>query len=77
MRNEDGTLVRNYQLSDSHYNPFSPIFATRDAKFIVITDIALLTVLGILIFVGMKCGWMNLLVWYGVPYFWVNHWVCE
>lgn len=73
--NKDGTLVRKYPLSGSHYSPYSPLYAPRDAKFILITDIALVVACSALFFLGQKYGWLNLLVWYGIPYLWVNHWL--
>ncbi|KAF8850300.1 oleate delta-12 desaturase [Acephala macrosclerotiorum] len=74
-RNKDGTLIRKYPLLGSHYNPRSPLYTPRDAKFILITDIALLVMLSVLYFLGQRYGWLNLLVWYGIPYLWVNHWL--
>lgn len=74
-RNKDGSLVRKYPLSGSHHNPYSPLYTPRDAKFIFITDIALLVAFSVLYFLGQKYGWLDLLVWYGIPYLWVNHWL--
>ena len=48
----------------------------RDAKFISITDIALLITLPVLSFIGQKYGWVNLAVWHGVPYFYVVYVPC-
>lgn len=74
-RNEDGTLVREYGFRGSHYNPYSSLYNPRDAKFILITDIALLAVCAALTWLGNTHGWTNLAVWYGLPYLWVNHWL--
>jgi omega-6 fatty acid desaturase (delta-12 desaturase) len=74
-RKTDGTLVRTYPLSCSHYWPFSPIYEPRDVKFILITDIALMVSLSVLYSIGNTYGWWNLAVWYGVPYLWTNHWL--
>lgn len=59
----------------NHFNPSSPLYEAKDAKLIVLSDIGLAIVGSILYLVGSKFGWMNLLVWYGIPYLWVNHWL--
>ncbi|KAH6677109.1 oleate delta-12 desaturase [Halenospora varia] len=61
-RYEDGTLVKKYSVKAGHYNPFSPLYSTRDAKFIIITDIALFAVCSILYCLGQTYGWANLAV---------------
>ncbi|KAK0391580.1 hypothetical protein NLU13_1080 [Sarocladium strictum] len=59
----------------NHFNPSSPIFDNKQAKYIVISDIGLLITLGALYYAGNKFGWANLTVWYIIPYLWVNHWL--
>ncbi|OQD70221.1 hypothetical protein PENDEC_c025G02923 [Penicillium decumbens] len=59
----------------NHFSPASPLYEAKDAKLIALSDLGLfLTGLG-LYFIGSKYGWLNLLVWYGIPYLWVNHWL--
>lgn len=59
----------------NHFDPRSPLYEARDAKLIVLSDLGLfLTGCG-LYYVGSNFGWLNLLVWYGIPYLWVNHWL--
>lgn len=75
-RNDDGTIARKHALfTTGHYDPHSPLYTERDAKFILITDIALLVSCSVLFSLGQKCGWINLSVYYGIPYLWVNHWL--
>ncbi|KKK20032.1 oleate delta-12 desaturase [Aspergillus ochraceoroseus] len=59
----------------NHFNPNSPLYEAKDAKLIILSDLGLAIVLSILYLIGSKYGWMNLLVWYGIPYVWVNHWL--
>jgi omega-6 fatty acid desaturase / acyl-lipid omega-6 desaturase (Delta-12 desaturase) len=59
----------------NHFNPSSPLYESKDAKLIVLSDLGLFIVGSILFTLGQKFGWMNLLVWYFVPYLWVNHWL--
>ncbi|CAN8099853.1 unnamed protein product [Discula destructiva] len=59
----------------SHFSPSSPLFEAKDAHLVVLSDIGIglaCTVLGYLI---NRCGWNNMLVWYFLPYLWVNHWL--
>ena len=59
----------------NHFNPNSPLFEAKDAKLIILSDIGLAITASILYLIGSQFGWMNLLVWYGIPYLWVNHWL--
>jgi omega-6 fatty acid desaturase / acyl-lipid omega-6 desaturase (Delta-12 desaturase) len=59
----------------NHFNPSSPLYESKDAKLILLSDLGLFIVGSILLTLGQKFGWMNLLVWYFVPYLWVNHWL--
>ncbi|RAH49379.1 oleate delta-12 desaturase odeA [Aspergillus brunneoviolaceus CBS 621.78] len=59
----------------NHFNPSSPLYEAKDAKLIFLSDLGLAITGTVLYLVGSKFGWMNLLVWYGVPYLWVNHWL--
>jgi omega-6 fatty acid desaturase (delta-12 desaturase) len=59
----------------NHFNPSSPLYEAKDAKLIVLSDIGLAITASVLYLIGSKYGWLNLLVWYGIPYLWVNHWL--
>ncbi|EER27935.1 Oleate hydroxylase fah12 [Coccidioides posadasii str. Silveira] len=59
----------------NHFNPSSPLYEAKDAKLIVLSDIGLLIMGSILYALGQRFGWTNLLVWYFIPYLWVNHWL--
>ncbi|KAI1918328.1 Oleate hydroxylase fah12 [Ophidiomyces ophidiicola] len=59
----------------NHFNPSSPLYEAKDAKLIVLSDIGLLIVGSVLYTLGNKFGWLNMLVWYFIPYLWVNHWL--
>ncbi|KAJ5588322.1 hypothetical protein N7537_011000 [Penicillium hordei] len=59
----------------NHFNPSSPLYEAKDAKLIALSDLGLLIVGTALYFIGTNFGWLNLLVWYGLPYLWVNHWL--
>lgn len=59
----------------NHFNPSSPLYEARDAKLIALSDLGLFITGSVLYYVGTTYGWLNLLVWYGIPYLWVNHWL--
>ena len=59
----------------NHFDPASPLYEAKDAKLIALSDLGLFLTGCVLYFVGSNYGWLNLLVWYGIPYLWVNHWL--
>ncbi|KAI0399753.1 fatty acid desaturase-domain-containing protein [Xylaria palmicola] len=59
----------------NHFNPSSPLYEAKDAKLILLSDIGLAITISALVYLGNRFGWSNLLVWYFIPYFWVNHWL--
>ena len=59
----------------NHFSPFSPLYEAKDAKLIVLSDLGLIIMGSVLYQIGQNFGWLNLLVWYGIPYLWVNHWL--
>ena len=59
----------------NHFNPSSPLYEAKDAKLIILSDLGLITMGSILYMLGNKFGWTNMLVWYFIPYLWVNHWL--
>ncbi|KAG6019566.1 Oleate hydroxylase fah12 [Claviceps sp. Clav32 group G5] len=61
--------------SVNHFDPRSPIFDARHAKYIVLSDIGLGLAIAALAYLGNRFGWANMAVWYFLPYLWVNHWL--
>jgi omega-6 fatty acid desaturase (delta-12 desaturase) len=59
----------------NHFDPRSPLFEAKDAKWIILSDIGIAIMGTILYSLGKSYGWKNLLVWYFLPYLWVNHWL--
>ncbi|KAL2824872.1 fatty acid desaturase-domain-containing protein, partial [Aspergillus cavernicola] len=59
----------------NHFDPSSPLYEAKDAKLILLSDIGLAITGSVLYLIGSKYGWLNLAVWYGIPYLWVNHWL--
>ncbi|KAI1819544.1 fatty acid desaturase-domain-containing protein [Xylaria intraflava] len=59
----------------NHFNPSSPLYEAKDAKLIALSDLGLGITISTLVYLGNTFGWSNLLVWYFIPYLWVNHWL--
>ncbi|KAK3112127.1 hypothetical protein LTR53_011912 [Teratosphaeriaceae sp. CCFEE 6253] len=70
-----GVGKKNGDFSVNHFSPSSPLYERKDEHLILLSDLGLLIVGSILFLVGHTYGFTNLLVWYIVPYFWVNHWL--
>ena len=59
----------------NHFDPNSPLYEAKDAHLILLSDLGLAITMGLLYLVYANYGLANLMVWYVVPYFWVNHWL--
>jgi omega-6 fatty acid desaturase (delta-12 desaturase) len=59
----------------NHFDPRSPLFESKDAKWIVLSDVGVCAALACLGALIRSYGLLNVAVWYGLPYLWVNHWL--
>jgi omega-6 fatty acid desaturase (delta-12 desaturase) len=59
----------------NHFNPASPLYERKDEHLIILSDIGLAIMGTVLYLAVQKFGLANVLVWYGLPYLWVNHWL--
>lgn len=59
----------------NHFIPSSPLYEKKDEHLILLSDLGLALTMAMLYLVARSYGWLNVLVWYGVPYLWVNHWI--
>ncbi|GAB1320883.1 Fatty acid desaturase domain-containing protein [Madurella fahalii] len=59
----------------SHFEPTSAVFRPSEALYIALSDLGLAIVGGILYFASTVVGWKTVFLLYGVPYFWVHHWL--
>jgi omega-6 fatty acid desaturase (delta-12 desaturase) len=59
----------------NHFTTSSPLYEKKDEHLILLSDLGLAIVGSVLYFLGSKYGWTNMLVWYFIPYLWVNHWL--
>lgn len=70
-----GAGKKNGNGSVNHFMPSSPLYEKKDEHLILLSDLGLLITASVLAWVGRTYGFTNLLVWYIVPYLWVNHWL--
>ncbi|KAH0564952.1 hypothetical protein GP486_001660 [Trichoglossum hirsutum] len=61
----------------NHFNPQSPLFEEKDANLVLLSDLGLAIMCYVLWCIGQAYGWENLLIWYFLPYLWVNNWLGE
>ena len=59
----------------NHFNPASPLFSRADYNKILLSDLGLLIAFAVLVMAARTWGWMTVVCYYVVPYFWVNHWL--
>jgi omega-6 fatty acid desaturase (delta-12 desaturase) len=59
----------------NHFNPASPLFSPAEYNKILLSDLGLILTSTALYFAAQTFGWMNIVAFYLVPYFWVNHWL--
>lgn len=59
----------------NHFSPKSPLFESKDAGLILLSDIGVGLTITVLVMLSKIYGFSNILVWYFLPYLWVNHWL--
>ncbi|KAL2182042.1 bifunctional D12/D15 fatty acid desaturase [Thermothelomyces heterothallicus CBS 202.75] len=59
----------------SHFEPTSAVFRPSEAVYVAITDVGLALVAALLYLASTVVGWKTVFLMYGVPYFWVHHWL--
>lgn len=70
-----GVGRKNGNGSVNHFWTSSPLYERKDEHLILLSDLGLFITGSVLFVLGQKFGWTNLLVWYFLPYLWVNHWL--
>lgn len=59
----------------NHFDPKSPLFGGNEEQLILLSDLGMAITLSVLGYLGFHYGFTNVLVWYWIPYLWVNHWL--
>ncbi len=61
--------------SVNHFNPASPLFSRTQYNKILLSDLGVALTFTALAFASKKWGFLTVLCYYVLPYFWVNHWL--
>lgn len=59
----------------NHFNPNAFIFEDNERFFVALSSVGVLGMLCLLSWCGVRFGFGNVIVWYGIPYLWVNAWL--
>jgi len=59
----------------NHFDPRSPLYESRDAKWILLSDVGIAVAMYFLYQAVQIWGLANVAIWYIGPYLWVNHWL--
>jgi omega-6 fatty acid desaturase (delta-12 desaturase) len=59
----------------SHFSPLGGLFMSSQWVHVVLSDLGIVATFYILASVGQRIGLENVLLFYAMPYVWVNHWI--
>lgn len=59
----------------NHFDPRSPLYDNKHAFSIILSDVGIALSALTQFYLGSTFGWSNTLVWFWVPWLWVNHWL--
>ncbi|OQD87721.1 hypothetical protein PENANT_c005G02314 [Penicillium antarcticum] len=59
----------------SHLYPLGNLFISSQKVKVVVSGLSIATMVHPLALVGQRIGWGNVLLFYFLPYVWVNHWI--
>jgi omega-6 fatty acid desaturase (delta-12 desaturase) len=65
------------QYSHFYFGEDSPFFKKEQLPLILLSDLGVLGMIAVLAVWGAVCGSWEVVVWWGVPWLWVNHWIGE
>ncbi|KAF3032466.1 linoleoyl-CoA desaturase activity protein [Didymella heteroderae] len=59
----------------SHLDPTAHVFTASEAPFVALSNVGLLLTMGALYMASRSVGVSTVLLAYGLPYLWMNHWI--
>ncbi|KAF2626056.1 hypothetical protein BU25DRAFT_449738 [Macroventuria anomochaeta] len=59
----------------SHLNPTAHVFTPSEAPFVALSNLGLAITMGALYLASKSVGGWTVLLAYGLPYLWMNHWI--
>jgi omega-6 fatty acid desaturase (delta-12 desaturase) len=66
---------QKYDRRANHFEPHSPLFRVSERPAVVQSVLGLLAMFGVLGYFASQYGFVNVALWYGAPYLWVNCWL--
>jgi omega-6 fatty acid desaturase (delta-12 desaturase) len=70
-------VIAWWKRSHFYFGGDGPNFRPIHCKEILISDLGIAVWGVVLSMVGSRWGWQTVWAYYGVPYLWTNHWICE
>ena len=69
--------AKGLKISHFYFGEDSVFFKKSELGLIALSDAGVATMIGALIWAGQVFGSWNVIVWWGVPWLWVNNWIGE
>ncbi|KAJ4340242.1 hypothetical protein N0V95_007536 [Ascochyta clinopodiicola] len=73
LTRSDRTQISRYK--QSHLDPTTPVFTPSEAPFVALSNVGLAITFGSLYLASRSVGGWTVLLAYGLPYLWMNHWI--
>lgn len=73
--NSTGPLAKRHEKYLSHFNPKTSIFEPKHYWDIIISDIGVVSMIGLLIYIARLTSSLDVIRYYVIPYCWVNFWL--
>jgi omega-6 fatty acid desaturase (delta-12 desaturase) len=70
-----GNRVEESKYKQSHLDPTASVFTPSEAPFVALSNLGLAITLGVLYQASKSVGGWTVLLAYGLPYLWMNHWI--
>lgn len=69
--------LRSSSFKQSHLDPTACLFKRSEHPYVLLSDMGLIAVLFLLLLASTSLGLRTVLLMYGLPYLWMNHWLSE
>ncbi|CAI6237923.1 unnamed protein product [Periconia digitata] len=67
--------IQSSRYKQSHLDPTAPVFTRSEAPLVAVSNLGLLITMGALYLASRSVGTGTVLLAYGLPYLWMNHWI--
>ncbi|KAG2184713.1 hypothetical protein INT43_000626 [Umbelopsis isabellina] len=73
--NSTGPLAKRNEKYLSHFNPKTSIYEAKHFWDIIVSDIGVVSMIGVLIYIARLTSTLDVIRYYVIPYSWVNFWL--